>query len=100
MRYFSLSEEYNSTSSIGCKIPQAELLKLLEGIGNGIGMDCSVVPLRQKGLFMITTTDYFFPLVDDPYVQVVIICSCEIINNRYRGKLLVPMFSQTCIAWE
>eukprot|EP01119_Soliformovum_irregulare_P020721 TRINITY_DN6767_c0_g1_i2.p1 TRINITY_DN6767_c0_g1~~TRINITY_DN6767_c0_g1_i2.p1 ORF type:complete len:312 (+),score=76.96 TRINITY_DN6767_c0_g1_i2:301-1236(+) len=32
-------------------------------------MDCSVLPLRQKGLFMISTTDFFFPNVDDPYLQ-------------------------------
>lgn len=32
-------------------------------------MDCSVQPLRQKGLSMISTTDFFFPLVDDPYMQ-------------------------------
>jgi len=32
-------------------------------------MDCSVQPLKQKGLFMISTTDFFYPLVDDPYMQ-------------------------------
>jgi len=42
----------------------------LEGIGsNKIGMDCSVQPLKHKGLFLISTTDYFYPLVDDPYMQ-------------------------------
>jgi len=42
----------------------------LEGIGNGkIGMDCSIQPLRQKGLFLVSTTDFFYPLVDDPYMQ-------------------------------
>jgi len=42
----------------------------LEGIGSDkIGMDCSVQPLKHKGLFMISTTDYFYPLFDDPYMQ-------------------------------
>jgi selenide,water dikinase len=42
----------------------------LEGIGEGkIGMDCSVQPLKHKGLYMISTTDFFYPLVDDPYMQ-------------------------------
>jgi len=42
----------------------------LEGIGNGkIGMDCSVQPLKHEGLHLISTTDYFYPLVDDPYMQ-------------------------------
>jgi selenide,water dikinase len=51
-------------------VPQAELLKLLEGIADeAIGMDSSVVPLKYLGLFLISTTDYFYPSVDDPYVQ-------------------------------
>jgi len=42
----------------------------LEGVGDGkIGMDCSVIPLKHKNLFMVSTTDYFYPLVDDPYMQ-------------------------------
>lgn len=43
----------------GCKIPQDQLLKLLEGIGNGgIGMDCSVIPLQgREGMYMVSTTD-------------------------------------------
>jgi len=46
------------------------LLKYLESIGGDkIGMDCSVQALKHKGLFMISTTDYFYPLVDDPYMQ-------------------------------
>jgi len=39
------------------------------GVDNVGSMDCAVQPLRQKGLFMISTTDYFYPLIDDPYVQ-------------------------------
>jgi len=54
----------------------------LEGIGEGIGMDCSVVPLRQKDLFMVTTTDYFYPLVDDPYMQGMIGCA-NVLADQY-----------------
>jgi len=32
-------------------------------------MDCSVQPLKHKGLSLISTTDYFYPSVDDPYMQ-------------------------------
>lgn len=32
-------------------------------------MDCSVQPLKHEGLHLISTTDYFYPLVDDPYMQ-------------------------------
>ena len=36
----------------------------------GIGMDSCVIPLRHPGLSLVQTTDFFYPLVDDPYVQV------------------------------
>jgi hypothetical protein len=34
-------------------------------------MDASVTPLPdQPGLSLVQTTDFFYPLVDDPYLQV------------------------------
>ena len=33
-------------------------------------MDCCVTPLRHGGLSLVQTTDFFYPLVDDPYMQV------------------------------
>lgn len=72
-------------------MPQADLLKYLEGIGDGtIGMDCSVIPLRvpkrpnegDEKLFMISTTDYFYPLVDDPYMQGRIGCA-NVLSDLY-----------------
>lgn len=36
----------------------------------GIGMDASVTPLRHGGLSLVQTTDFFYPLVDDPYMMV------------------------------
>ncbi len=35
----------------------------------GVGMDASVTPLRHGGLSLVQTTDFFYPLVDDPYMQ-------------------------------
>ncbi len=35
----------------------------------GIGMDSSITPLRQGGLSLVQTTDFFYPLVEDPYMQ-------------------------------
>jgi selenide,water dikinase len=57
-------------------------LQLLEGIGEGIGFDCSIVPLKFPGLFMISTTDFFFPNVDDPYVQGKIGCA-NVLSDMY-----------------
>ena len=47
------------------------MLDLLEGIGDGsIGMDCSIVPSSQyKDFCIVSTTDFFYPLVEDPYLQ-------------------------------
>ena len=35
----------------------------------GIGMDSSITPLRHSGLSLVQTTDFFYPLVEDPYMQ-------------------------------
>uniref|UniRef100_A0A7S2S3L6 Selenide, water dikinase n=1 Tax=Eucampia antarctica TaxID=49252 RepID=A0A7S2S3L6_9STRA len=37
--------------------------------GGKIALDCSVRPTDQEGQFIISTTDFFFPLVDNPYLQ-------------------------------
>jgi len=47
-----------------------------------IGMDCSIVPLKKAGLFMVSTCDFFFPAVDDPYVQGQIGC-CNVLSDMY-----------------
>jgi selenide,water dikinase len=55
----------------------------LEGIGGGgISMDCSVEPTRHAGVWNITTTDFFFPLVEDPYLQGRIGC-CNVLSDLY-----------------
>ncbi len=44
---------------------------MLEGIGSdAIGMDCSIVPSQKyKDFYIVSTTDFFYPLVEDPYLQ-------------------------------
>ena len=36
---------------------------------SGIGMDASITPLRHGGLSLVQTTDFFYPLVEDPYMM-------------------------------
>ena len=36
----------------------------------GIGLDSCLIPLRHAGLYLVQTTDFFYPLVDDPYLMV------------------------------
>lgn len=33
-------------------------------------MDSCVIPLRHGGLSLVQTTDFFYPLVEDPYMMV------------------------------
>lgn len=41
----------------------------MNNIVSGIGMDSSVTPVRHGGLSLVQTTDFFYPLVDDPYMM-------------------------------
>lgn len=53
----------------------------------GIGMDSSITPLRHGGLSLVQTTDYFYPLVDDPYMQVFYVFSIvSAYNNIVLGN--------------
>lgn len=73
----------------GCKVPQEQLLKLLEGLGVehgdgkiGIGLDSCVLPTRHPGISLVQTTDFFYPLVDDPYIQGKIACA-NVLSDLY-----------------
>lgn len=58
-------------------------MELLQGIGTGkIGMDCSIVPLKHKDLSIVSTTDFFYPNVDDPYIQGKI-GACNVLSDMY-----------------
>lgn len=48
----------------------------------GIGLDCSVTPLRHGGLCLVQTTDFFYPLVDDPYMMGKIACA-NVLSDLY-----------------
>jgi len=45
-------------------------------------MDCSVTPIRHGSLLLIQTTDFFYPLVDDPYVMGKIACA-NVLSDLY-----------------
>jgi selenophosphate synthase len=52
----------------------------------GIGMDSSVTPLRHGGLSLVQTTDFFYPLVDDPYMMGKTILRPEILILQFSVK--------------
>ncbi|XP_060891062.1 selenide, water dikinase 1 isoform X1 [Labrus bergylta] len=88
----------------GCKVPQEVLQKLLETlqenhyqedeqflgavmprlalVSEGIGMDTCVIPLRHGGLSLVQTTDYIYPIVDDPYMMGRIACA-NVLSDLY-----------------
>jgi hypothetical protein len=46
-------------------------------------MDCSIVPLEGRSdLFMVSTHDFFYPLIEDPYLQGRIAC-CNVLSDLY-----------------
>jgi len=80
----------------GCRVPPALVEKVLGSFINentrptgdvdlgkvGIGMDCTISPIRLGGLCMISTTDMFYPVVEDPYMMGRIACS-SILSDLY-----------------
>ncbi len=48
----------------------------------GIGLDSCVIPLRHSGLHLVQTTDFFYPLIDDPYIMGKIAC-CNVLSDLY-----------------
>lgn len=48
----------------------------------GIGLDACVMPLRHGGLNLVQTTDFFYPLIEDPYCMGRIAC-CNVLSDLY-----------------
>lgn len=47
-----------------------------------MGLDSCVIPTRHKGINIVQTTDFFYPLVDDPYLQGKIACA-NVLSDLY-----------------
>ncbi|KNC78274.1 selenide, water dikinase [Sphaeroforma arctica JP610] len=45
-------------------------------------MDCSILDTSIPGVVMVSTTDFFYPLVDDPYTQGQIACA-NVLSDMY-----------------
>lgn len=48
----------------------------------GIGLDSCIIPTRHKDIKLVQTTDFFYPLVDDPYMQGKIACA-NVLSDLY-----------------
>ena len=48
----------------------------------GVGTDCSITPIRRGGLASISSSEMFYPLIDDPYMMGRIAC-CSLLSDLY-----------------
>nr|CAB3265973.1 selenophosphate synthetase 2 [Phallusia mammillata] len=93
--------KYTGLHGGACKVPNDVLNKLLEELVDGssqyngeqflaamvqsnmgIGLDTCIIPLRFGSLFLLQTTDFFYPLVDDPYMMGRIACA-NVLSDLY-----------------
>lgn len=68
-------------------MPQATLFEYLKDIGDGSiakeTPDCSVTKMKgNESIHLISTTDFFYPLVEDPYLQGRIACA-NVVSDVY-----------------
>ncbi|VDD89251.1 unnamed protein product [Enterobius vermicularis] len=70
----------------GCKVAQEVMFKFpafwLPVLFLGIGLDSCIIPLRHEGLWLVQTTDFFYPLVDDPFLMGRITCA-NVLSDLY-----------------
>ena len=63
-------------------------MEYLKGVGTNLkenetpGLDCAVVKTKFPGIYSISTTDFFYPSLDDPYVQGKI-AACNVLSDMY-----------------
>jgi selenide, water dikinase len=76
-------------------VPRDKLLGYLSGISSmgaelrpneTPGMDNSIVALKHPGLFLVSTTDFFYPNVEDPYLQGRI-TACNVLSDLYANAV-------------
>ena len=62
-------------------------------------MDCSVVKTAIPGIYTVSTTDFFYPLVDEPYLQGRI-AACNVVRGRARTGLQTQESLHTASKWR
>jgi len=70
---------------VGLQVPESVRQEPIDGDRPqlGIGMDASVTPIPEEGdLSLVQTTDFFYPLIDDPYLQGRVACA-NVLSDLY-----------------
>lgn len=77
------AQSMNGTTNDKCSASAAvQLLNQPAQPSIGIGLDSCVIPLRHSGLNLIQTTDFFYPLIEDPYIMGKIACA-NVLSDLY-----------------
>jgi selenide,water dikinase len=97
---------YTKGGGCGCKIPPAALSEILKGqhaqnnngliVGNSVGDDAAVFALDDD-LCLVSTTDFFTPIVDDPYDYGRIAAANSISDVYAMGGS--PILALSILAW-
>lgn len=66
----------------GCRVPPGLVAKMVAGVTDmapapdedgdnrtGVSIDCTITPIKKGGLCIVSNTDMFYPILDDPYIM-------------------------------
>jgi len=66
----------------GCRVPPGLVASMGAGVTDmaarpteagenktGVSIDCTITPIRKGGLCIVSNTDMFYPILDDPYIM-------------------------------
>lgn len=66
----------------GCRVPPGLVARMGAGVTDmaarpseagesktGVSIDCTITPIRKGGLCIVSNTDMFYPILDDPYIM-------------------------------
>merc|ERR1719150_293592 len=48
----------------------------------GVGADCTITPIKKGGLCLVSNTDMFYPIMDDPYIMGRVAC-VSLLSDMY-----------------
>ena len=70
----------------GCRVPPKMVENMMIGVTSlaarpeeeeskgGVGVDCTITPIKKGGLCIVSNTDMFYPIMDDPYIMGRVAC--------------------------
>jgi len=79
----------------GCRVPPTMISNMMIGVNSmappppeedekkvGIGIDCTITPIKKGGYCIVSNTDMFYPIMDDPYIMGRVAC-VSLLSDMY-----------------